>query len=71
MEQPAPVHGLTVTAPTCGGRLPANLAIPLPKNSRVNVPRYSMQEVATAAAFYFDTGVVTGTPAGTREALFL
>uniref|UniRef100_A0A1D2A603 Small ribosomal subunit protein mS29 n=3 Tax=Auxenochlorella protothecoides TaxID=3075 RepID=A0A1D2A603_AUXPR len=62
MEQPAPANGLTVTAPTCGGRLPAALAVPLPRNSRVSVPRYNLQEVATAAAFYYDTGVITDVP---------
>lgn len=69
MEQPAPANGLTVTAPTCGGRLPAALAVPLPRNSRVSVPRYNLQEVATAAAFYYDTGVITGVEAmGERRA---
>jgi len=39
LEQPAPVNGVAVAAPTMGQTISPRLRLPLPKGSRMAVPR--------------------------------
>lgn len=73
MEQSAPKRGLVVTAPTNGAGLPLDLAVPLPKGSRVAVPRLSLPETQTMAAYYHAADVVADEPEDetVRRAFFL
>lgn len=42
LEQAPPAHGVAVAAPTMGGTVSAKLRLPLPKGSRVAVPRCAL-----------------------------
>lgn len=62
LEQPAPRRGLAIAAPTHGAGLPADLAVPLPRRSRVHVPRFDLHEVQALASYYGAADILTCPP---------
>lgn len=69
LEQAAPANGVAVAAPSMGQTISPRLRLPLPKGSRMAVPRYDLQDVAAAADYFAGEVMGSGYPAADELAL--
>ncbi len=60
LEQPGPVNGVAVAAPTLGQTVSEKLRVPVPRGSRLHVPRYSLDEMAVTVEYFRAVGHIAG-----------